>query len=582
MKQSKNSIDNLVSRILQEEIEKRAKEVTEKFGRGEWKEIVSEELHGKQKNIDKNKNNKIDAEDFKLLKKSKAKKTETKEFFYHDSSSAGDYEGDKQAEIDAEMASAQEPTYVGKGLDDNKMKADLTNKIFGSFSDDLGWFNEKDAEHTGGFDFDYDEEEFDEFEPMFDKYGKSTNWFASGNEGKKFFNMYKDKYGPMKIRIKRDLDEEGETQEGNAFSGARQEAIDNGETSFEFEGERYPVTGSKERTNESKGKKCPKCGMINCKCNHKKETKEGKDKKWIQKTDMKKGALHKKLNVPEDEKIPQEKLKALKKELMKKAEGEKKLTSADSKLLKQVNLAMTLKGLKESKKKLRVTEEELIDMIEQIVMEQKEVAEKVKNNISDKKKAVGLKQTEKVLSKDKDENAENLKKVEAKLKDYLKKGPKADFEMNPKDFPKGMGELGETKKKAYKASDAVEEYIDNFAYPGLENTKYDEIKPNDQWLTDNLIGTSKTGNNPEWANAVKTEVGEKVNKKRIKNAYQAEKQKSYNRVTQPVDEAGEGEGESSLDKMFAKLESVEDKKSNKINEEIGKMKNLISYNQKTQ
>ena len=329
MKESKNSIDSLVSRILQEEIEKRAKEVTEKFGRGEWKEIVSEELHGKQKNIDKNKNNKIDAEDFKLLKKSKAKKTETKEFFYDDSSSAGDYEGDKEAEMDAEMASAQEPTYVGKGLADNKMKADLTNKIFGSFSDDLGWFNEKDSEHTGDFDFDYDEEEFDEFEPMYDKYGKNTSWFAPGEEGKKFFNTYKNKYGPMKIRIKRDLDEEGETQEGNAFSGARQEAIDSGETSFEFEGERYPVTGSKERTNESKGKKCPECGMTNCKCNHKKETKEGKDKKWIQKTDMKKGALHKKLNVPQDEKIPQEKLKALKKELMKKSEGENKLTSAD-------------------------------------------------------------------------------------------------------------------------------------------------------------------------------------------------------------------------------------------------------------
>lgn len=559
MKESKNRIDSLVSKILQEEIEKRANEVTEKFGNGEWKEIVSEELHGKQKRLDKNKNNKIDAEDFKLLRKSKGKKQETNEFFFDDDESTpGDYEGDKQAEMDAEISSNQEPTYVGKGLEDNKMKADLTNKIFGSFSDDLGWYDEKDYQHKGDFDFDFEEEEFDEFEPMFKKYGDKTRWFAPGDEGKKFFDMYKEKYGPMKIRIAKGLEEEAETEEGNAFLNSRQNAIDAGKTSFDFEGERYPVTGTKKKTNESK------------------------DKKWIQKTDMKKGALHKKLDIPQDEKIPQEKLKALKKELMKKAEGEQKLTSADSKLLKQVNMAITLKGLKESKKKLRVTEEELIDMIEEIIVEQKEVSEKVKNNISDKDKANGLRETEKVLSKSKDENTENLKKVEAKLKDYLKKGSKIDFEMNPKDFPKGMGELGETKKKAYKASDAVEEYIDNFAYPGLENTKYDEIKPNDQWLEDNLVGTSKTGNNPEWANAVKTEVGEKVNKKRIKNAYQVEKQKSYNRVTQPVDEAGEGEGESSLDKMFAKLESVEDKKSMKINEEINKMKNLISYNQKTQ
>lgn len=178
MKESKNRIDSLVSKILQEEIEKRANEVTEKFGNGEWKEIVSEELHGKQKRLDKNKNNKIDAEDFKLLRKSKGKKQETNEFFFDDDESTpGDYEGDKQAEMDAEISSNQEPTYVGKGLEDNKMKADLTNKIFGSFSDDLGWYDEKDYQHKGDFDFDFEEEEFDEFEPMFKKYGDKTRWF---------------------------------------------------------------------------------------------------------------------------------------------------------------------------------------------------------------------------------------------------------------------------------------------------------------------------------------------------------------------------------------------------------------------
>lgn len=565
MKGNSNNIDNLVSKILQEEIEKRANEVTDKFGKGEWKEIVSEELHGKQGFIAKQAKpkNKITADDFKELRKKKNHKKEMDEEFFFD---------DEHIE-DAEEASKQEPTYVGKGLEDNKLKADLTNKIFGSSSDRLGWFDELDSRYEGDFDFDYDEETFDEFEPFYEKYGKKTRWFASGPEGKKFFDIYKEREGPLRVRRMKGLEEETETDEGNSFTDKLRKTP---------KGEKFTLGGKSytDHSNLEEGKKCPKCGMTNCKCNHKEETKE--EKKWIQKTDMKKGALHKKLNVPEDEKIPQEKLKSLKKKLMDKAKGDKKLSKEDSKLLKQVNLAQTLKGLKESNKKLRVTEEELIDMIETIVMEQKEVAEKVKSNISDKKKSNGLAQTEKVLSKDKDENAENLKRVEAKLKDYLKKGPKAKFEMNPKDFPKGMGELGETKKKAYKASDAVEEYIDNFAYPGLENTKYDEIKPNDQWLEDNLVGTSKTGNNPEWANAVKTDVGEKVNKKRIKNAYQKEKQKSYNRVTQPVDEAGEGEGESSLDKMFAKLESVEEKKSLKINEDIEKMKNLISYNQKTQ
>jgi hypothetical protein len=577
MKGNSNKIDSLVSKILQEEIEKRANEVVEKFGQGEWKEIVTEKLHGKQDFIAKQAKpkNKITADDFKELRKKKSHKKEMDEESFFD---------DEHVE-DAEEASQQEPTYVGKGLEDNKIKADLTNKLFGSFDDEHGWWDEKDYPFKGEFDFDYEEEEFPDFDSLMSSpYAKKQMWFAPERsdakkhgmvgDGRKFFDLYQKKFGgkPFRIRKMRGL-EEAETEEGNAFTDKLRKTPKGGK--FTLGGKSYT-----DNSNLEEGKKCPKCGMTNCKCNHKEETKE--EKKWIQKTDMKKGALHKKLNVPQDEKIPQEKLKSIKKKLMDKAEGDKKLSKEDSKLLKQVNLAQTLKGLKESNKKLRVTEEELIDMIETIVMEQKEVAEKVKSNISDKKKSNGLAQTEKVLSKDKDENNQNLKRVEAKLKDYLKKGPKAKFEMNPKDFPKGMGELGETKKKAYKASDAVEEYIDNFAYPGLENTKYDEIKPNDQWLEDNLVGTSKTGNNPEWANAVKTEVGEKVNKKRIKNAYQKEKQKSYNRYTQPVDEAGEHEGEASLDKMFAKLESVEEKKSGKINEDIEKMKNLISYNQKTQ
>ena len=90
------------------------------------------------------------------------------------------------------------------------------------------------------------------------------------------------------------------------------------------------------------------------------------------------------------------------------------------------------------------------------------------------------------------------------------------------------------------------------------------------------------GGTVHWANAVPTELGKKINKKREVNAYAQEKKKSYNRYTQPVDQAGEHEGEKSLDKMFAKLESTEDKKEIIIKEEMEKMKNLISYSRKTQ
>ena len=42
-----------------------------------------------------------------------------------------------------------------------------------------------------------------------------------------------------------------ETDEGNAFSGARQDAIDAGEDEFELDGKTYKVTGKKEPTNEA-------------------------------------------------------------------------------------------------------------------------------------------------------------------------------------------------------------------------------------------------------------------------------------------------------------------------------------------
>lgn len=554
MKKNNLDIDSLITDILKEEIEMKAKQLSEQTG--EWMEIqVDETLKGGQKKLDvAEPKGKLTAADFKALRN---KKEETKEQTYFEDEfiddDFGDYEGDKKSEIEAEELSAQEPTYVGKGLEDNK-----PGKMFGSFTDAGEWYDEHDRDFKGDFDFDFEEEQFDDFEPFFEKFGDKTKWFKSGDEGKKMFNMYKDKFGPMIVRVSKGLKEEAETEEGNAFTGARQKAIDNGETSFDFEGERYPVKGSKGMANESKD-----------------------EKKWIQKTEMKKGALHKKLGVPEGDKIPQSKLKALKKELMKKGEGDKKLSAADSKLLKQVNLALTLKNIKEETSSLKLTEEELIDLIENIVNEQIVKDKQQKDNIS-KVKPIGLKKTEKVLDADDKENEDYAKLVTKKIGDYLKTGSKGKFEENPTTFPKGNGELGEMKKKAYKASKAVDEYIRDFAYPGLENTKYDEIKPNDEWLSDNLEGSSKTGNNPKWANAVDTGLGKKFNEKRKKNAYQKEKDKSYNRYTQPVDTAGEHEGESSVDAMFKKLESKENKKEKLVSEDIVKMKNLIGYNRKTQ
>jgi hypothetical protein len=320
---------------------------------------------------------------------------------------------------------------------------------------------------------------------------------------------------------------------------------------------------------------------------------------------MHKGALHKKLGVPEGDKIPVAKLKSLKKELQGKAEGDKKLSASDSKLLKQVNLALNLKSLKESST-FTLSEDEMIDMIEKIVIEQKvkkeetkeanKVVQKLKDNIS-KKYTSGLAKTEKVLDKDKKENNDYISSVTKKITDYLK-GSKDKFEMNPTNFPEAHGQGKKDDTKAYHASDAVDEYIEAFSYPGMTNLVYDEIKPNDENIEMYIKGHRKTGNaevdedgNP-LGNVAPSKVGERFFKNYKDNIYGAEQMNaSYKRQPQPVDVAGEKTAPGSLrqkrgvsksDKIFNKLGESENKEGVKINEEMEKMKSLISYSKKTQ
>lgn len=579
MSNFKNNIDNLVSKILNEEIENKVKQLTET--QGEWMEVETKEaLKGGQKKLDvAEPKGKLDAADFKKLRDKKKETKESEEidewFFFddeeEDESTPGDYEGDEDAEDEAEELSAQEPTYVGKGLSDNK-----PGKMFGSFNDKHGWYDEHDRDYTGNFDFDYDEEEFDDFSSLYDKYGDKTRWFSPGERGQRMFDLYKQKFGgPMKIRTVKGLEEEAETEEGNAFSGALAKAKESGDDSFEVDGKKYSV---------------------------KEETKE---KKWIQKTDMKKGALHKKLGIPEGDKIPQAKLKSLKKELMKKGEGDKKLSDADSKLLKQVNLALTLKGLKESKNSLQLTEDELIDLIEKIVVEQKVKDTDEKDNIS-KKQPEGLKKTIKAQDASKKENDDYAKEVVKKMKDYVKAGSKGEYTENPEEFPRSNYQMDkDAKVMKYNPSEAVEEYIDAFSYPGMTNLVYDEIKPDDERIHKQLKGDSMFGNavtdkkGKALGNVVPSKVGDKFAKNFDENLYGAEQMKaSYKRQPQPVEIEGQSKSKGSLkskkgaDKpnSIAKaskiLNSLDEtkvaKKEKLVNEEMEKMKNLISYNRKTQ
>jgi hypothetical protein len=363
--------------------------------------------------------------------------------------------------------------------------------------------------------------------------------------------------------MKEDEDiEEQETEEGNAFSGALADAKKQGKDSFEVDGKKYQVKESEE--------------------------------KWIQKTDMKKGALRKKLGVPEGEKIPKSKLNSLKKDLMSKSKGDKKLSASDAKLLKQVNLALTLGDIKESKESLRLTESELIDLIESIVKEQKtEKKEEPKENIKIQT-PIGLTSVQKANKKTGEISDAQIKDTAKKIAEYMKDGSKEKFTTDPKHFPKGNGELAKMDKKTYKATTAVEDYVDNFTAAGLENLVYDEIHPDEEWVDKNIEGSSITGNNPEWANAVETGVNKKRNQIRKDNLLGAVKQMAYNKAPQPTEETenpttgqkfnknfGKGSGVKA-NKILNQLESTEEKGKSKINEDMEKMKNLISYNRKTQ
>ena len=367
-----------------------------------------------------------------------------------------------------------------------------------------------------------------------------------------------------------------EMEEGNKFSGELEKARKEHKKSFEVDGKTYPV-------------------------------KEGKEK-WIQKTKMHKGALHKKLGVPEDETIPVSKLKALKKELQAKGKGDKKMSDSDLKLLKQVNLALNLKSLKENNNSLTLNENELIDMIENIIMEQKKkkeedvkvskVIDKVKDTIN-KKYVSGLAKTEKShLAPSKKENDDYIASVTKKMKEYLKDSSKEGYDMNPTGFPKGNGQDKKDDTKAYHASDAVDEYIEAFSYPGMTNLVYDEIKPNDENIEMYLKGNSKTGNaevdesGKPLGNVVPSKVGERFHKNYEDNLYGAEQMEvSYKRYPQPVDVAGEKtksgnlkslKGAAKAQKILDKVDESEVKKEKIISEEMNKMKNLINYSKKTQ
>ena len=358
--------------------------------------------------------------------------------------------------------------------------------------------------------------------------------------------------GRQRRRVKK-----SETDEGNAFTGALSKARKSGEKDFEVGGKKFETKeGKKSETDEGNAftgalSKARKSGEKDFEVNGKKfETKESK------KTD-KKGT---------DTSFKRYCGGEITKPCIDRASK-----SGSPTLIKKANLAEPKKKIKES---YRLTESEMVSMIEKIVLEQKskEVKDPAeKNNIKGFGGSPrGLEVYKKAHTGSGKENDDYIKDVTKKMKDYLKDGSKGEYNMNPKIFPKGNGELEKMDKKAYELSKNGDEFIDDYLRPGMETLDYDEIHPNEEWMDNNIEGSSKTGNDSSYANAVETDVNKKINKTRKKGA--------YNKAPQPIisDKPGQESGQE------IKIKENIDKKQKQISEEFDRMKSLIGYNQKTQ
>ena len=219
---------------------------------------------------------------------------------------------------------------------------------------------------------------------------------------------------------------------------------------------------------------------------------------------------------------------------------------------------------------IKLNENEMIDLLEQIVNK-----EKTKLKVIGKPK--GLTTYEKAHKESGKENKEYFKSLEKKMKDYLKDGSKGKYDMNPEMFPMGNGELGKMDKKAFKMTDDLEDF--NYEIAGQNFPIPDAIDYNEEWMEKLFKGDSMTGNAPG-GNALPSKTNDRFDKMRKKNTLKKLKDQSYKRVPQPV--FNEKSGSENGKGLNIKLESLEQKEKTMLNEEFNRMKNLFSYNRKTQ
>jgi len=198
----------------------------------------------------------------------------------------------------------------------------------------------------------------------------------------------------------------------------------------------------------------------------------------------------------------------------------------------------------ESKKKtIRLKESELIKLINKMVTES----------------IPGLDAVKSAHAGDK-ETKQHLSDVEKRMKDA------ASFDGNDNpEFPKP---IGKGEKVARENSEEENEFVEDTRGGTSLDLDYD-TEPSKQFkdrLKKALEGDATTGNSQEYANVVKSDLGKNLAKQAERKDKKEDNQPMYNKDAQPT---------KSVNESTFKMSEV-------LEEEIKKMKDMVSYNKKTQ
>lgn len=298
-----------------------------------------------------------------------------------------------------------------------------------------------------------------------------------------------------KIKVKKvEPKEESEPTEGNEFSGALAAAREAGEKTFTVDGKEYDVEECWNKQMEEEEEDCHECGSGEMK--EEEEYCDGCDR--------------------------------LKKDCVCNEEEECHECGSE---------------MNESKKTIKLTESELVNLIKKMVNEA----------------VPGLEVYQAAHKESGKENEDNLSDVEKKIKSYLN----FDGNDNP-EFPHQIG--GEVK--ARRADEEESEEVADHRGGGLEDLIYD-VDPSKEAQDRHemaLKGDTKMGNSQDAANVVPSKLGEKIIKKVKRKDKEEEDMPMYNKDVQPTKAVNESEEES----------------KKVISEEIQRMKSMASYNKKTQ